>query len=88
MTNYAVYQYGYAIFGIGNSREEAIEDARQYAEDIPDSVEDYSGQNVDGELYIIEITDDLYTEIDLNGWGNVGIECGPYPHVWDIQEDE
>lgn len=89
MTNYAVYQYGYAIFGIGHTEKEAIKDAQQYGDEIPDEIPEYKGQNVDGALYIIEITDSLYAELDQNGWGNVAIESSSYPPVWDIAaEDE
>lgn len=85
---YAVYQYGYAIFGIGQTIDEAIEDAKQYADNLPDYTETYRGQNVDGEMYIINITDRLYYKVQEVGGSDVAIEPSGYPYVWDIAEDE
>lgn len=85
---YAVYQYGYAIFGIGTTIDEAIEDAKIYADDVPDDIEMYRGQNVDGEMYVIVVTDRLYYKVQDVGGSDVPIEHHGYPYVWDIAEDE
>lgn len=87
-TKYAVYQYGYAVFGIGTTIDEAIEDAKQYADELPDEVPMYSGQNVDGAMYVIVVTDRLYYKVQEVGGSDVPIEHSGYPYVWDIAEDD
>ena len=44
ITKYAVYQYGYAIYGIGTTIDEAIEDAKIYSDTVPDDIETYKEQ--------------------------------------------
>ena len=70
----AVYQYGYAIFGVGKTEEEAIEDAKQYTDydeewwtDI-----DYSSK-IDGKMILIDISRALYEKVMKSG-GDVKIE--------------
>jgi len=88
MSKYAVYQYGYAIFGIGVTREEAIADANNYGEFPPD-LPDYNGENVSGNSYVIEITDRLYEEVDRIGGVDVCFERMPgYPYVWDLVSND
>ncbi len=85
---YAVYQYGYAIFGIGTTTDDAIEDAKQYADDLPNEIPMYAGQNIDGTMYLIVVTDRLYEEVARIGGADVPIECSSYPYVWDVAGDE
>lgn len=87
-TKYAVYQYGYAIFGIGTTVDEAVADARIYADNVPDDIEQYHGQNIDGAMYIISITDRLYYKVQEVGGSDVPIEHSGYPYAWDIAEDD
>lgn len=85
---YAVYQYGYAVFGIGTTVDEAIADAKIYADNVPEDIEKYKGQNIDGEMYIIQITDKLYYKVQEVGGSGVPMERSEYPYIWDIAEDE
>lgn len=87
-TKYAVYQYGYAIFGIGTTIDEAIDDAKQYADELPDDIPMYRGQNIDGAMYVIEVTDRLYYKVQEVGGSDVPIEHSDYPYVWDIADGE
>ena len=84
MSKYAVYQYGYAIFGIGTTKSEAITDANNYGE-FPADLPDYNGENISGESYVIQITDKLYDMVYKIGGADVRFERMPgYPYVWDI----
>ena len=85
-TKYAVYQYGYAIYGIGVTVNEAIEDAKIYADNVPEAIEEYGGQNVGGKMYIIIVTDRLYYKAQEIGGSDVPIEHGEYPYIWDVRE--
>lgn len=86
ITKYAVYQYSYAIFGVGTTIDEAIEDAKQFTDNLSDNVPIYDGQNVDGEMYIIVVTDRLYYKAQEVGGSDVPIEHSGYPYVWDVSE--
>lgn len=88
ITKYAVYQYGYAIYGIGTTIDEAIEDAKIYSDTVPDDIETYKEQNVDGEMYLIVVTDRLFYRVQEVGGSDVPIEHSGYPYVWDIVEEE
>jgi hypothetical protein len=67
----AVYQYGYAIFGVGKTDEEAIEDAKQYA----DEFEIKEGQPNSGDMILIKISEALYNKVNEIG-GDIAIEEG------------
>lgn len=67
---YAVIQDGYAVFGTGNTKEEAINDARQWV-DNPDALDDLKDRpsNV-GAFYITDCTEALVAEVEKHG-GNI-----------------
>lgn len=67
----AVYQSGYAIFGIGEDLEEAINDANQYLDEPVDieSIETASHGEIYGKMYFASITDELVR--DFENWGDV-----------------
>lgn len=73
MTKYAVYQYGYAVWGTGATEDAAIEDAIANGAEFDAS--EISNDHVYGEMVMIKITDELCDYIDING-GDVGIERG------------
>jgi CRISPR/Cas system-associated protein endoribonuclease Cas2 len=80
----AVYQYGYVIFGIGNTEEEAIEDAKLYAEEF----EIQENRPNDGDMILIEISEALFNKVKEFG-GDVKIEKdedGVYKLPEEIEE--
>lgn len=87
----AVYQYGYAIFGIGKTEEEAIEDAKQYADDTEDWWSDIGyGSRNDGDMILIDISKALYDKVAEYG-GDVKMEKDEddvYKLPEEIEEDE
>lgn len=70
----AVYQYGYAIYGVGKTDEEAIEDAKLYADNDVDwwTDIDYSSR-VDGKMILIDISKALFDTVKMCG-GDVRME--------------
>lgn len=64
---FAVVQHGYAVFGLGATKAEAIEDARRWV-DNPDEIDDLpSRPDVDGDLYIAECTEALAVSVERKG---------------------
>ncbi len=66
MTHYAVIQKGYAVFGTGTSKEEALEDCKEWIDkddpkqewDVDDFSTSYNSIN-EGEFVIVEATKEL-----------------------------
>lgn len=88
----AVYQDGYAIFGIGNTVEEAIEDAKNDGIDEPDELEDEiadSNSNFIGDMIIINISKAVKEEVERIGGDVVIIKCddGVYRLHGEVEEE-
>jgi len=86
----AVYQYGYAIYGVGKTVIEAIEDAKKYTDNTDDwwTNIDYDS-HIDGEMTLIDISKALYDKVTEDG-GQVKIEKdsdGIYKLPEEIVED-
>ena len=78
---YAVYQSGYAIFGVGLTHADAIADAKEWLDESTNLAEIINpGQTrgeVHGALYIRPCTEALAVEVTQFG-GNI---------LWDLTED-
>lgn len=77
--SFCVIQKGYAIFGIGDTEEEAIKDAKVWLERDEEDLKDlpsYPVANI-GELTIIPCTDELF------GF----IQDGGDPEMFDVIKD-
>ena len=68
---YAIYQVNYVVLGTGETREAALEDARQWMDDEPEIVELHNA--ADGDIVSVLCTDELHTEVQANG-GDVRCE--------------
>lgn len=78
MNYFAVYQRGCAVFGVGTTEEEAIEDAREWVDDFEEmkaQIEAQNDSNEFGKFQIVAITDEAKKEIDRCG-GNICLEVG------------
>lgn len=71
MTNFAVYQIGYCIFGVGATPEAARADAAQWldgGEEAAAAVPMYRrGEAVDGDVVIVPCTDALAQQVMAQG---------------------
>ena len=66
---YAVIQLGHAIFGVGDSKKSAIEEAKYWV-DEPETLEDDiapSADAVDGDLIIAECSQSLHDAVNQQG---------------------
>ena len=66
---YAVIQLGHAIFGVGDSKKSAIEEAKYWV-DEPETLEDDiapSADAVDGDLIIAECSQSLHDTVNQQG---------------------
>lgn len=63
--HYAVIQNGYAIFGVGETEEEAREDAAQWLDDSKESLKQESG--IDGGICCVNCTKSLHDAVKENG---------------------
>jgi len=74
-TWFAVYQDGFAIFGIGATEDAAINDAKQWV-DEPDNLksEIESAKGFHGDMKIIRISNEVKLAVENHG-GNIGIIC-------------
>ncbi|MBK6599154.1 MAG: hypothetical protein IPG25_15265 [Proteobacteria bacterium] len=68
----AIYQNGYAVFGVGRTLDEAILDANKWL-DEPITTDDLCSDNIDGAMIEITITERLAEAIAKRG-GDIGIE--------------
>lgn len=71
---YAVWQNGYVIYGLGKTRDEAIEAAKEWVEN-PDELEEELKEICDsfvGDMVVIQVTKDVKEAVDTYG-GDVGI---------------
>jgi predicted RNase H-like HicB family nuclease len=63
---YIVIQSGYYVFGAGNTRDEALEDAAEWMEGINNADEVESlikpGNTVDGDICVIDESDDEFDD--------------------------
>jgi len=67
---YAVIQDGYAIFGTGNTKEDAIADAAKWV-DNQDALDDIGDRPAHvGDFYIADCTEALVAEVEKYG-GNI-----------------
>ena len=64
---YAVIQLGYAIIGVGKTKEEAITDANAWSDNDFVSLPDYVDGVSDNEIVIAEITKELYNHVEKSG---------------------
>ena len=64
---YAVIQLGYAIIGVGETREEAITDANAWADNAFVNLPDYADGVSDNEIVVAEITKELYNHVEKFG---------------------
>ncbi len=72
-TFYAVYQYGYAIHGVGKTKEETIENAKEWVDNQDTLEEDLKDRPNDGDLTMITISEAVKVEVDEYG-GDVAIQ--------------
>lgn len=66
---YAIHQLGYAIFGVGMTEEEAINNAKEWV-DNPEKLEDEIKAPYDathGDMVLEEITDRLFHSVNKYG---------------------
>lgn len=68
----AIYQSGYAIFGVGRTFAEALIDANEWVSE-PLTEGDLGDRRTHGEMCEIEITEALYNAVKERG-GNIKIE--------------
>lgn len=69
MVKFAIFQNGYAIFAIGESKEDAIKNLKdniRLGGDFPEIHDTYYNPVV-GEFYILECTDALYAAVEKDG---------------------
>lgn len=76
----AIYQSGYAIFGVGKTTEQALADANKWL-DEPISEGDLGRGDVDGEMCEIEITPELFAAVRERG-GDIAIAEMPERGVY------
>ena len=71
MTNFAVYQIGYCIFGVGATPEAARADAAQWMDGGEEAAADVPmyrrGQFVDGAVVVMPCSDALATQVMARG---------------------
>jgi hypothetical protein len=86
---YAVYQEGFAIYGVGHTRDDAIADAVEWLADGVDSLEGdlkelSYGNIVQGDMVIGECTPELYELVK-----NTGGDCNytTVGRIVDIEEE-
>jgi hypothetical protein len=75
---YCVIQYGYGIFGIGLTPDEAIQDAEYWAYQswLPMEIVGYHSAN-EGDFYLIECSPDLYALVkEIGGLASFDIIDG------------
>lgn len=65
LTHYAVVQIGYAIFGVGETPDEAQDDAREWLDDPCDDMDEDS--QIIGNLATVECTKKLHDYVVKNG---------------------
>lgn len=72
---FAIVQNGYAIFGVGDTLQEAYRDAQEWTENMLPLAELPSTSNISGELYWARITDALAAQVRKRGgdiaWGEL-----------------
>jgi hypothetical protein len=76
MTKFVIFQDGCAIFAVGESREEAIDDLEQElgpGAEIPEIHENYHGP-IHGDFYILPATDAVYNAV-INDGGAIEFEA-------------
>lgn len=88
----AIYQDGYAIFGIGNTYEEAIEDAKNEGIDEPDELENNISDSCShfvGDMIAIDISKAVKEKVEKFGGDVVIIKCddGIYRLEEEIEEE-
>jgi len=84
---YAVIQLGYAVFGVGDSKEAALEAAKEWV-DEPDSVENDivpSADAVNGDLIVAECSQALHDVVTKQG-GDVMFE--EHDGVYQLASEE
>ncbi len=80
-TGFALYQSGHAIFGVGSTKEAAIQDAIEWmdgdtVESVGERLAESANTNVDGGLYCQPCTAALMAEVKSETWGNDWGEVG------------
>lgn len=64
MSYFAVIQTGQAVFGVGTTKEEAITEAKEWADSVK-LVEEHEA--VDGDMILVECSETLCNEVNENG---------------------
>lgn len=85
---YALIQNGYAIFGVGNTEDEACENAREWLENPDEAIARAKENEIVapyGEFFIAPITDELAEKVEI-----VGGDVTFFPNddgIFDVCED-
>ena len=81
MSYYAVMQLGYVIYGVGETPDQAIEDAMEWADDI-DITPFHEAAH--GDMVVVEITAALYNAVNEIG-GDICFERVSHPMFGSVE---
>lgn len=62
---YAIIQNGYAIFGVGETKDETYANAREWTDDLPEEVP--TSTNTIGDFFIVDATQRLVDAVNEKG---------------------
>jgi hypothetical protein len=81
---YAVIQIGYTCYGIGDTADDAIENAQEWLDEKTTNIPEYSKSLNDGDLCVIECTDEYANAVN-GGNADAGYQItGTYSFVCDL----